>query len=795
MNINYAPEADSEAWLAAGQTPQVIRILEDYMQRMECGSAPHPDELLVQHPDLADELKAYLDKLQELHCAATGLRELEAEAVPAAFLSEGERLGDFRIVREVGRGGMGVVYEAEQVSLGRRVALKVLPFPTALDGKQLRRFRKESQAAAQLHHTHIVPVYAVGCDRGIHFYAMQFIDGKTLAAVIAELRCRPLAARGAGGFSHATRLIPNGAGAPRSGSRAKAGADRQDASSLDKTVMEQSAHDPAFFQAAARLAIQAAEALEHAHQRGVVHRDIKPANLLVDGRGHVWVTDFGLAMYQGDGGLTLTGDLLGTLRYMSPEQALGKGSRVDQRTDVYSLGITLYELLTLQPAFEGQDRLELLRQIAYEEPRPLRHVKPAVPVELETVVLKAIAKEPKARYATAQELADDIRRYLEHRPILAKRPSLPERIRKWVRRHRPLVAMAGVLLTLGIMGLAVSMGVIRHEHEQKRRAENKARVAREREDEAVKQRKAKEIEARALGQKARLMSALADLNRQKVCHGVNVSLLVLGDRRWDKDAKIAELRQIVGEKSVAFLKGLFIPEGRDPVTRLNNAKVYHQLAGVYRLRGDDRRAKAACEAAIKVLEQLVTEFPRQESYLRQLGGMRDWCGQVLHEGGETLGAARQWAKAVDCYVRALRLRRYFVTVNSLAWLRATCPHPCFRDTKQAVVLAQEAVKATGGWCPDCLNTLGVAQYRAGHWQAAVDALTKAIRKRQDGGSSTDFLFLAMASWQRGDRDRAYQYYHQALDASPETRPSIDPQEASFRKEAKVLFGARKRSHP
>jgi serine/threonine protein kinase len=787
MNTNYAPETGSEAWLAAEQKSQVIRILEDYLERMERGCAPQPGELLVQNPEHAEVLKAYLEQLQQLHCAATGLRGLEPEAAGASFLSEGEQLGDFRIVREVGRGGMGVVYEAEQLSLGRRVALKVLPFPTALDGKQLQRFRKESQAAAQLHHTHIVPVYAVGCDRGIHFYAMQFIDGKTLAVVIAELRRRPLPARGASDVPRAARLIPNGAAALRPGG-AKAGTDRQSASSPDKAVLESSAQDPAFFQAAARLAVQAAEALEHAHQMGVVHRDIKPANLLVDARGHVWVTDFGLALYQGEGGLTMTGDLLGTLRYMSPEQALGKGAQVDQRTDVYSLGITLYELLTLQPAYDGQDRLALLRQIASEEPRAPRRINPAVPVELETVVLKAIAKEPRARYATAQELADDIRRYLEHRPILAKRPTLRERARKWVRRHRPLVTMAGVLLLLATIGLAVSMALIRHEHELKRRAEEHA-------DEAVKLRKAKEAEALALGRKAMLMTALAELNRQKVCNGVNVSLLVLGDRRWDGHAKIEELRQIVGDKSVAFLKSLLVPAGRDPGTRLNNAKVYLQLAGVYRLRRDHRRAKAACGAAIKVVEELVTEFPQQADYLRQLGAMRDWCGQVLHERGEAEAAAGEWAKAVDCYVRALRPRRHFVTLNCLAWLRATCPLPRFRDTSQAVALAQEAVNATGGWCPDCLNTLGVAHYRAGHWRAAVDALTKAVHRRGGAGNSTDLLFLAMACWQRGDKDRAYQHYDRALDTSPETSPSIDPQEASFRSEAKVLLGSRKRPHP
>src|SRR5262249_39760930 len=179
------------------------------------------------------------------------------------------------------------------------------------------------------------------------------------------------------------------------------------------------------------LGVQAALALEHAHQLGVIHRDIKPANLLVDGRGHLWVTDFGLAHVLGDPKLTLTGDLVGTLRYMSPEQALAQRVIVDHRTDVYSLGATLYELLTLEPPFRGTDRQERLRQSAAEDPEPPRRLDPAIPADLETVVLKALAKEPEGRYTTAQELADDLHRFLEDRPIRARKPNLPQRAAKW----------------------------------------------------------------------------------------------------------------------------------------------------------------------------------------------------------------------------------------------------------------------------------------------------------------------------------------------------------------------------
>jgi predicted nucleic acid-binding Zn ribbon protein len=190
---------------------------------------------------------------------------------------------------------------------------------------------------------------------------------------------------------------------------------------------------------------QAAEALEYAHQQGIIHRDIKPANLLIDVRGNVWITDFGLAHFHVDSGLTQTGDLLGTVRYMSPEQASGQRVVLDHRTDVYSLGATFYELLTLQPVFGGSSRQSLLLQVLNRDPRPLRAIDRNIPAELETIVLKSLAKTPADRYATAQDLADDLHRFLRDEPIRARRPSLVEHVRKWARRH-PVVIGSVVLM-------------------------------------------------------------------------------------------------------------------------------------------------------------------------------------------------------------------------------------------------------------------------------------------------------------------------------------------------------------
>jgi serine/threonine-protein kinase len=352
---------------------------------------------------------------------------------------------------------MGVVYEAEQISLSRRVALKILPFAAVLDERQLARFKNEALAAALLEHPHIVPVYAVGCERGIHFYAMRFIEGQTLAEafrrgdavgsavrtdVAGTLRV-PNAGTAPTGESASPRQTPSyplpqsalgecglRAAAPADGRAEDVGDSARTDGSAQRTLQAETRRladlstqltpaSPAWWRRLADLGIQAAEALEHAHQHGIVHRDVKPGNLLLDAQGQLWVTDFGLAQVSGSAELTMTGDMLGTLRYMSPEQA--RGERIlDQRTDVYSLGVTLYEMMVGRPAFPASDRQQLLGQIIEDEPTPPRKLDKRVPADLETIVLKAMAKEPEERYPTAAALAEDLRRFVDQRPIVAR---------------------------------------------------------------------------------------------------------------------------------------------------------------------------------------------------------------------------------------------------------------------------------------------------------------------------------------------------------------------------------------
>ena len=336
---------------------------------LDAGVPPHGEALIEAHPDLAEVLRAYVTQLDQLHDMAAGFAAPPKSADSSAILQDGEvalmQLGDFVLEREIGRGGMGVVYEARELSLQRRVALKVLPFASVLDAKQIARFRNEAQAAAQLHHPHIVPVFAVGIDRGVHYYAMQLVEGRPLDQVIEELRESPR--QPAEGRREGPQSVSSEVGHEQPGEP-----------STEPSYLRQRSRDGAtYFQAIAQLGVQAAEALHAAHEFGIVHRDIKPSNLLLESHGKLWVTDFGLARFRHDGTLTRSGDIVGTMRYMSPEQAAGHTALVDHRSDIYSLAATMYELLTLRPAIDGTTAAQLLRAIDQHEPPRLTRVRPA----------------------------------------------------------------------------------------------------------------------------------------------------------------------------------------------------------------------------------------------------------------------------------------------------------------------------------------------------------------------------------------------------------------------------------
>lgn len=561
---------------------RLARVLEEYLQDLENGRPADAARLLQEHPDLAEPLQECFSGLRFLHEAAQDLRKSPAAAGTASGLPF-DRLGDFEIVREIGRGGMGIVYEARQVSLDRRVALKVLPFPAMLDERQIARFENEARAAAQLEHPHIVPVFSVGFDGGVHFFSMQYIDGQPLSRFICELR------------EGAAAVSP----------------------------------DRGHWRRVAEWGLQAADALHGAHQCGVIHRDVKPSNLLVDGKGKLWVADFGLARCHTNTNLTATGGLLGTVNYMSPEQAAGQVEPVDHRTDIYSLGVTLYELLTLREAFAGRDRHDVLRRILEDEPTRPRRLNPAIPIDLETIVLKATAKSAQKRYLTARHLADDLRRFLDGRPILARRATLADHAKKWLGRHKTLAYAGLAMLLVAVLAMAVATAMIARAQSRTQTALRAAETALRGKAEALEQSEHHRQRSEQWFHQAREV-----LNRLAKRHAEELRELPQADR----------LRRELLRDSIGYYRSFIRSAADDPALRADLAAAYFQAGKLFERLPETQKALDAYENARTTLTQLVQERPEAVDLQADLALCHNNIGLLRHETGaadKALAALRQ----------------------------------------------------------------------------------------------------------------------------------------------------------
>jgi serine/threonine protein kinase len=755
MNSSSAPLLDPASESTA-QDAELARVLEACLADIEAGKPVDPGRLVAEHPSIADRLQTCLITLNLVQQAAAGLagRGENEAVVPVG------RLGDFDILREIGRGGLGVVYEAKQISLGRRVAVEVLPFAATLDPRQLQRFWTEAQAAAILHHPHIVPVYSVGSERGVHYYAMQFIEGQTLAQIIADLRLQIAdlnpSARGK------TPPHPNNVKSTGSGCNLQSEIGQPTVVALST---ERSARSPAYFRAVARLGVQAALALDHAHQLGVIHRDIKPANLLVDAASNLWITDFGLARLRSHAGLTLTGDTVGTLRYMSPEQALARRALVDHRTDVYSLGSTLYEALTLQPAYPGDDRDEVLRRISLGEPPLPRRINSQVPYELETIVLKAMAREPERRYATAQELADDLNRFLDHRPVQAVRPTLGERLSKWSWRHKSVLLAVAAVAGLAAVGLLVLAICLWREQAQSRTA---LELAQKREKEAQVNRER------------------AEANFRKALEGLWRLLWELEVPRWNRIPGFMAARRELTRQGLQFISE-FVNEGStDPSVRFQAARSYELMVNIYLIERETEEADQAHRKAVALLDGLYAEHPENPEYSLVPGRVHWQMGNWNVSLKRRPEAKEEFLLALAAYKRALAYDRDGRIHNNLAYLLCDCLTTELRDPIQALSLAMRALALAPGQ-RDFWSTLALAHYRAGEWRAARAALDRAM-ELSAGGNGQDWLIRAMTSWRQDDWQEAHQWYKKAsdwMDKNPLTDELFH-----LRKEAADLMGIR-----
>jgi serine/threonine protein kinase/WD40 repeat protein/tetratricopeptide (TPR) repeat protein len=478
-------------------------LAEEFLGRIRRGERPAFSEYTDKYPEFADEIRELFPVLVEMEDVRS-LDDSAASQTDTVKTPDLKQLGDYRIIREIGRGGMGIVYEAEQVSLGRHVALKVLPSELLKHPKQRSRFEREAKAAARLHHTNIVPVFGVGENDGRVYYVMQFIQGLALDAVLQELKGLVNGADGSGAspppcevrLSHDPSVegiaqslmtgwfeqraetdggrgqlrvdetidLPSGASrgggasSPVENGEASVGGRLSESISNSRSsvvlpgaasgLSHASSEQQNRWTSVAQIGLQVAEALEYAHAQGVLHRDIKPANLLLDIHGMVWITDFGLAKLEDERNLTQTGDVLGTLRYMAPETLKGQS---DARSEIYGLGLTLYELLALRPAFDQSSRVSLADQVIKAQFDSLGQINPEIPIDLQTIVHKTIERDPVDRYQTAGELAADLQRFVNDEPIKARRISLAERLMRWSRHNRQLATSLGAVAVLIIL--------------------------------------------------------------------------------------------------------------------------------------------------------------------------------------------------------------------------------------------------------------------------------------------------------------------------------------------------------
>jgi serine/threonine protein kinase len=552
---------DETADLSEGDDERLGEAIEHYLALVEGGDAPAPEVYAARFPDLEEDVRAALEGLELINgLVGHGSGSSSSYgAGPGRNIESGRRIAGYRVVRELGRGGMGTVYEAVHVGLDRPVALKVLGTHAAPDSSARRRFLNEARTAAGLHHTHIVPVFDVGQVGGLCYYAMQRIEGSGLDRVIRRRRRR----RGADGSGRAVDSADASAGwrDASSGSSASASsrlnriwvrvsgslawgrahpapgaalAAKRRASHSDSTtswnknggpsiarepggllsatthrpglagpIGRDEADDPSFepprgsayHRWVAEVGLQAADALAHAHHHGVIHRDVKPSNLLIDSQGTIWVADFGLARRLADPGMTHHDSLLGTPRYMSPEQ--GRTGVIDGRTDVYSLGATLYELLTLRPPFDGASAAELLDQIAGRDPVPPRVIDRRIPRDLETIVLKTLAKRPADRYESAAALGEDLARFLNLEPVRARRISPLGRMWRVACRHPGITTVSTVASLLIVSITAYAYNQVRNQRDQAREAQNTAVAERLKTEAAERETRAAMGETRA----------------------------------------------------------------------------------------------------------------------------------------------------------------------------------------------------------------------------------------------------------------------------------------------------------
>ncbi len=667
-------------------------LASEFAECFRDGQWPSVSEYVARYPQWASEI-------QELFPTIAAIEKLKhkRDSRPRSKPSFGpvtvEELGDFRIIREIGRGGMGIVCEAEEITLGRRVALKFLPKHPFLTDKQLDRFQREAKTAARLHHTNIVPVFGVGEDQGYHFIVMQLIPGVGLDKVTSLLQQEyqpkaPAEAHAQQELVHCTTqdsdflarltndLLKNQFEPPP----------KPDSSSSfdDTTVLETNAHrdgksaaptppqaemetatsgsrfrngavgnqvptrsaDSAghqsipmsYFSAVATIGLQVAEALEHAHRQGTIHRDIKPANLLLDLQGVAWVADFGLAKAAEKGQISHTGDVVGTFRYMAPEQVAGTP---DARSDVYSLGLTLYEMLTLRCAHDDESlQKALIGSQPLNPPVPPREIDRRIPRDLETVVLKSITPEPEARYQSAVDLAADLRRFLLGRPVTARRSSAIERAWKWSRRNPLVASLASAAMALLVL-VAITASIA---YARTRQANREVRAALQ--AESLQRERAESILDISL---EALDKVSAQFTPQRVGQLSSFDVEAPDGQSIELSAGTTLTDEAAGvlEELATFYDRFAEGEGYSPKLQFEAAKANRRNGDIRRRLGQLAEAELAYDQAIRLITPLAAREETQNSHILELARTYNGRGELYASVGDPLRAEEAHFAALD----------------------------------------------------------------------------------------------------------------------------------------------------
>ncbi|MFH0945746.1 MAG: protein kinase [Planctomycetota bacterium] len=577
---------------------RVDELLAEYIVRTEQGEEDALARISEEHPEDASELTNRVLKWQ--HWQQVIGKMAQPEQIT-------RRWGRFTLVRELGRGGMGVVYLAHDEQLDRTVALKALTTPALAGSRAATRFEREVRAAASLHHPNIVPIYEVGEQDGVPFFTMEYVEGQTLGDAIDRLRALDVSpSKLSGVHLGRTTLIDTAAAGSAEPSKDRP-TDVESPTERLRVVWREN-----FVETICLLVLEIAEALEHAHRQGVIHRDVKPSNIMVCPDGKPQLFDFGLARTESAHSLTVSGDFVGTPQYVSPEQIAAKTTGIDHRTDIYSLGVTLFELLTLRAPFEGETTQQIFKQIVSKEPPSLRKLNSAVPRDLETICTQAMAKDAGRRYATAGDMAGDLRRFLEHRPIVARPVGPATRLLRWTQRN-PAWATAWALAFLLVVGGPLTFGI--HQRSAK-----------------------KETDQQRVRAERNLDWALESVDRMLT----RVSDQRLNDLPWAGPVRLALL-----EDALSLYRTLLAEQGENRVLRRRTGQAFCRLGSCLLDLGRIEEAGQAAESAIQVHEQLLSEEPGNLDHQFDLAGAVHLQALLLSESEKPAEAIASEQRAVE----------------------------------------------------------------------------------------------------------------------------------------------------